>query len=153
MKKLEKSLQVSKLKHHDVKVKLSSGGVASVAVFDLDTMIKSLLTDERLVSADNFAKGLNVLTGKPEGVNSDLGEIHTGDAWEPARERFCGNVPHNMPVALVMIADNWTLICMVCYQRFLFLSHSLFHSSRRNQEILLISGDPWLSFPISMLDL
>ena len=53
--KLEKSLEVSKLKHRDVKVKLSSGGVASVAVFDLEAMIMSLLTDKRLMSMENFA--------------------------------------------------------------------------------------------------
>ena len=106
MKKLEKSLQVSKLKHHDVKVKLSSGGAASVAVFDLKTMIMSLLTDKRLMWTENFAEGLNVITGKPEGVINDLGEIHTGDAWEPGRHRFCGKVPHNMPLALIVFANK-----------------------------------------------
>ena len=65
---------MSKLKHRDVEVKLSSDGVASVAVFDLEAMIVSLLTDERLMSMENFAEGLNVLTGKPEGANNDLGE-------------------------------------------------------------------------------
>ncbi len=97
---------MSKLKHRDVEVKLSSGGVASVAVFDLEAMIVSLLPDERLMSMENFAEGLNVLTGKPEGVNNDLGEIHTGDAWKPACRRFCGDVPHNMPTALVVFADK-----------------------------------------------
>jgi hypothetical protein len=65
MKKLEKSLELSKLKHEDVEVKLSSGGVDSVAVFDLKAMIMSLLTDERLMTEENFADGLNIFTGKP----------------------------------------------------------------------------------------
>jgi hypothetical protein len=106
MKKLEKSLEVSKLKHNDVEVKLSSGGVASVAVFDLKAMIMSLLTDERLMTEENSADGLNIFTGKLEGVINDFGEIHTGDAWEPAHQRFCDNVPHNMPLALVVFADK-----------------------------------------------
>jgi hypothetical protein len=84
MKKLEKSLEVSALKHDDVEVKLSSGGVASVSVFDLEAMITSLLTNKRLMTEENFADGLNIFTGKPEGVINDFGEIHTGDAWEPA---------------------------------------------------------------------
>ncbi len=142
---------MSKSKHHDVEVKLSSGGVASVAVFDLEAMIMSLLTNERLMSMENFADGLNVLTSKPEGVNNDLGEIHTGDAWEPACQRFCGDVPHNMPLALVIFADESHLDLHGSLST--LLSYSLFHPSMRNPEIVSISGDPWLSFPISMLDL
>ena len=45
MSKLEKSLDVSKLKHKDIEVNLSSGGIASVAVYDIEAMIMSLLTD------------------------------------------------------------------------------------------------------------
>ncbi len=86
MKKLEKSLEVSKLKHDNVEVKLSSGGVASVAVFHLKAMIMSLLTDKRLMAEENFADGLNIFTGKPEGVINDFGEIPMGDALEPARQ-------------------------------------------------------------------
>jgi hypothetical protein len=106
MKKLEKSLEVSKLKHNNVKVKLSSGGVASVAVFDLEAMIMSPLMDERIMTEENFADGLNIFTGKPEGVINDFGEIHTGDAWEPALQQFCSNVLHDMPLALVVFVDK-----------------------------------------------
>jgi hypothetical protein len=55
---------VSKLKHDDVEVKLSSGGVASVAVFNLKAMVMPLLTDERLMTEENFADGSNIFTGK-----------------------------------------------------------------------------------------
>jgi hypothetical protein len=35
------------------------------------------------------------------------GEIHTGDAWEPAQQQLCGNDnPINMPIALVIFADK-----------------------------------------------
>jgi hypothetical protein len=94
MKKLEKSLEVSKLKHNDVEVKLSSGGVASVAVFDLKAMILSLLMDKRLMTEENFADGLNIFTGNPEGVINDFGEIHTGRRCStqhaPSPCCFCG---------------------------------------------------------------
>ena len=47
-----------------------------------------------------------MLTGKPEGVNNDFGEIHTGYAWEPARQRFCSDIPHTTPIALVVFANK-----------------------------------------------
>jgi hypothetical protein len=35
------------------------------------------------------------------------GEIHTGDAWEPAQQQFCGDdKPINMLIALVIFADK-----------------------------------------------
>ena len=106
LSKLEKSLDVSKLKHKDVEVRLSSGGTASVAVYDLEAMIMSLLTDERLMKKENIADGYDLFTGKSVGEVLHLGDIHTGEAWEPARQRFCGDEPHNMPIALVIFADK-----------------------------------------------
>ena len=107
MTKLENIMEVSsKLKHKDVEVNLSSGGVASVAVYDLETMIMSLLTDERLMNPENIASGYDLFTGKSEGDVHYLGEIHTGSAWEPARQRFCGDDPRNMPLGLVLFADK-----------------------------------------------
>jgi hypothetical protein len=106
LSKLEKSLDVSKLKHKDIEVKLSSGGAASVAVYDLEAMIMSLLTDERLMKPENIAEGYDLFTGKSVVEVDHLGEIHTGAAWEPARQRFCGDDPNNMPLALVVFADK-----------------------------------------------
>jgi len=106
MAKLEKIMDVSKLNHEDVEVNLSSGGVASVAVYDLEAMIMSLLTDERLMKPENIAPAYDLFTGKSVGHVHHLGEIQSGDAWEPARQRFCGDDPHNMPLGLVVFADK-----------------------------------------------
>jgi len=57
----------------------------------------SLLTDERLMKPENIAPGYDLFTGKLDGEIHHLGEIHTGEAWEPARQRFCGDDPHNCP--------------------------------------------------------
>ena len=39
--------------------------------------------------------------------NSKYGEIHTGDAWLPARNRFCPRINgHSMPVALIVFGDK-----------------------------------------------
>jgi len=105
MAKQENIMDMSKLKHEDIEVNLSSGGVASVAVYDLEAMIMSLLTDKRL-NSENIAPGNDLFTGKSVGDVHHLGEIHTGDAWEPALQRFCGDDPHNMPLALVVFADK-----------------------------------------------
>jgi hypothetical protein len=56
----------------------------------------------------NFAEGYNVLTGEvindhPE--NKKYSEIHTGDAWRPARNRYCQNTM-DMSVALVVFLDK-----------------------------------------------
>ncbi len=82
MTKLEKSMDVTKC-------------VASVAVYDLKAMIMSLQTDERLMTPENIAHGYDFFTGKSIGDLHELGEIHTGDTWQPACQRFCGDDWHN----------------------------------------------------------
>jgi hypothetical protein len=79
-------MDMAKLKPQDVDVYLTFGGQASIFVFDLETMIMSLLTDPALMQPKNIAHGYDLFTGKCEGNNTDdrYGEIHTGDAWEPA---------------------------------------------------------------------
>ena len=57
----------------------------------------------------NIAHSYNLFIGKCVGNNTDdrYEEIHTGDAWEPAQQRFCGNDnPINMPIAFVIFADK-----------------------------------------------
>ncbi len=87
LKDLERNMDTSKLKPQDVDVNLLFGGQATISIFDLETMIMSLLTDPALMQPKNIAYGYDLYTGKCEGNNIDdhYGEIHTGDAWEPAR--------------------------------------------------------------------
>jgi hypothetical protein len=99
----------SKLKPHDVDVNLTFGGQATISVFDLETMIMSLLTDPTLMQPKNIAHGYDLFTGKCEANNTDdqYGKIHTGDAWEPARQQFChDDNPINMPIVLVIFANR-----------------------------------------------
>ncbi len=55
----------------------------------------------------NFAEGYNVLTGKVDNhpANNKYGEVHTGDAWLPARDRYCQNKT-DMPVVLIVFGDK-----------------------------------------------
>ncbi len=85
-------MDTAKLQPWDIDVNLTFGGQATISVFDLETMIMSLITDPILVQPENIAKGYDLFTGKCEGNNTEdrYGEIHTWDAWEPARQHFCG---------------------------------------------------------------
>jgi hypothetical protein len=106
LKKMESNLHVSQLKPKDILVNLNGGGKANVAVFNLKAMILSLLLDDNLMRPKNIAEGFDIFTGKGSLPDDVYGEIHTGDAWEPAREHFCGDDPCNMPVALIIFGDK-----------------------------------------------
>ncbi len=88
MKDLEWNMDTANLKPQDVDTNLMFGGQATISVFDLETMIMSLLTDPTLMQPKNIAHGYDLFTGKCEGINTDdrYGEVNTGDAWEPARQ-------------------------------------------------------------------
>jgi hypothetical protein len=71
-------------------VRLHNSTLVTVPVFDTKHMIISLLTEPSVMNKTNFAEGYNVLTGEVENhpANNKYGEVHTGDAWLPARDRY-----------------------------------------------------------------
>ena len=72
-------------------------------------MILSLLTDDHLMKDDNIAERYELFTGKTDNNhphNQNYGEIRTGDAWEPAVKKFCGNEGKYMPVSLIVFGDK-----------------------------------------------
>ncbi len=109
-KKIERNLSTTILKPKDILVNLKGGGQANVAVFNLEAMILSLVLDEILMHHDNIAEGYDIFTGKGSQPDDVYGEIHTGDAWKPAWQHFCGDDSINMPLALVFFGDksHWT---------------------------------------------
>ena len=94
------------MKPKDVVVNLTFGGQATISIFDLEIMILSLLNDSSLMQPKNLAQGYDVFTGKSIGRQDCYGEIHTGDAWEPACQLFCGDDIWNVPIALVLFGDK-----------------------------------------------
>jgi hypothetical protein len=70
-------------------------------------MIFSLLTDPSVMNEKNYAEGYNVLTGEVDdhSDNEKYKEVHTGDAWLPARDRYCQNKT-DMPVGLIVFGDK-----------------------------------------------
>jgi hypothetical protein len=77
-----------------------------VTVFDTKHMIISLLPDPSVMNKKNFAEGYNVLAGEVDyhPANKKNGEVHTDDAWLPARDRYCQNKT-DMPVGLIVFGD------------------------------------------------
>jgi hypothetical protein len=54
-----------------------------------------------------FAEGYDVFTGEVDNhlANNKYGEVHTGDAWIPARDRYCQNNT-DMLVGLIVFIDK-----------------------------------------------
>jgi hypothetical protein len=70
-------------------------------------MIISLLSDPSEMNQKNFAEEYNLLTGEVDNhpANNKNREVHTGDAWLPARDKYCQNKT-DMPVGLFVFGDK-----------------------------------------------
>jgi hypothetical protein len=79
-------------------VRLHDNSLVTVPVFYTKHMITSLLLDPSVMNEKNFAEGCNVLTGEVDNhlANNKYGEVHTGDAWLPARDRYCQTPLHKI---------------------------------------------------------
>ena len=103
----QKSMNTDCLRPINGIVQLHDNSLVTVPVFNTKHMIMSLLTDSKLMNDQHFPDGYNVLTGEETNghANDKYGEIHTGDAWQPSRDRYCKN-QNDMPVALIVFADK-----------------------------------------------
>jgi hypothetical protein len=109
LEKMEKKFDTSDLKPTYGSVRLTNNSLVTVPVFDMKAMILSILHDEQLMREENFARGLNIFTGHTDpdcDVNKLYGEIHTGDRWVRAVERFGGSEKKYMPLGLVVFGDK-----------------------------------------------
>ncbi len=146
LKKIVRNLSTTILKPKDILVNLKGGGQANVAVFNLEAMILSLVLDENLMHPNNIAEEYDIFTGKGSQPDDVYGEIHTGDAWEPARQHFCGDDPSNMPLALVIFGDKSHLDLHGTLSTLpLTFTLSCFKATN-SQETNPRSGDPYHSF-------
>ena len=80
--------------------------LTSVAVFDLHAQILSIVHNAKLMQQENFAPDYDVFTGKPTTPITHFGEVHTGELFEPARAKYCGDDPTNMPCPLILFYDK-----------------------------------------------
>jgi hypothetical protein len=75
-------------------------------MFNLEAIILSIVLDDKLMHPDNIAEGYDIFIGKVIGPNDVYGEIHYGDAWEPARNYVCDEEPNKMPIAFMVFGDK-----------------------------------------------
>ena len=98
------------LRPYNQNVRLHDGTIVTVPVFNMKEMLTSLLTDQTIMVDTNFAEGYDVLTGGVDvnnPSNDKYGEVHTGDAWIPTRDRYCSNPQGpTMPVGLIVFGDK-----------------------------------------------
>jgi hypothetical protein len=111
MQRMEKTLHLKQLRPKFCDVKLHHKSAATVPVFDAKAMILDILNNFTCMTQSNFAAGYNVLTGSVDQnhpANQQYDEVHTGDAWMPARNQYCpqNDSNNNMPVALIVFGDK-----------------------------------------------
>lgn len=107
--RVEKVFNTGDMRPEYAAVRLHNNTFATVPVFDMKTMILSILHDPSLMKQENFADGLNVFTGEVDcslPCNKFYGEIHTGDSWLRTKERFCGKAGKYMPFGMVIFGDK-----------------------------------------------
>jgi len=105
---MQKSMNTESLRPIDCVVQLHDHSLATVPVFNTKYMIMSLLSDQKLMNDQFFPDGYNIFTGdvdQSHPANESYGEVHTDDAWIPARNRYCVDAS-DMPVALILFADK-----------------------------------------------
>ena len=94
------------LKHTLHQVQLMDTSVVSVPVFDLRTIILSILQDPIRMKPDNFARGYDIFTGQSTEPITHLNEIHTGALWPVARDYHCHGIQNAFPLGLICFYDK-----------------------------------------------
>ncbi len=81
-------------------ITLSYGSKATVPVYDVKQLLLSFLNDPNRMKPEHFAPGYDIFSGRPTTPVTHLHEIHTGAAWEPARQHYIVDDSDAFPFAL-----------------------------------------------------
>jgi hypothetical protein len=103
---LTKYYQLNFLKPTLHSMPLTDGSVAIVPIFDVKALLIAFLNDPLRMHQENFASNYVIVTGKAKLQTSTLDELHTGSLWEQARQKYYGDVPYALPLALVCCYDK-----------------------------------------------
>jgi hypothetical protein len=91
---------------------LTDGAQVTVPVFDAKSMILDLITNPVTMNESNIVVGYDIFTGNVDETlpeNQCYGEIHMGNQWLPARDRYCSNngeMVNEMPIAMIIFGDK-----------------------------------------------
>jgi hypothetical protein len=108
MRDVENAFQTGHLKPTNGTVRLHDQSLVTIPVFDIKHLIINMLTDPTLMHKDNLVRGHNIFTGEMDEASEHAhvyGEIPTGDAWKPARDRYCKE-SGLMPIGSVVFGDK-----------------------------------------------
>jgi hypothetical protein len=87
-------------------VTLADLSLVTIPVFDVKAVILSILHDPQRMNPSNFSPGYDIFTGTLTDANNlKLNEIHTGSAWNTARDFYCGD-SDAFPLALLCFYDK-----------------------------------------------
>ena len=109
LNEVEELFQTESFKPTYGSVILHNNSIATVPVFNMKSMMLSILHDTTVMRPENFAEGLDIFTGIADEncpANQCYGEIHTGDRWNQATKRFNGKDGNCMPLGLVIFGDK-----------------------------------------------
>jgi len=88
-------------------VTLTDSSVVTVPIFDVKSVILSMLHDRTRMQPKNFAHGYDLFSGKVTAAQStDVNEIHTGALWNSAVEFYCQHDSNVLPLAMVCFYDK-----------------------------------------------
>ena len=107
LSKLDDLLSVYGMEPVDKEVRLvSSATFVTVPTFDFKSMVLSLVHDKELMSTDNLIPNFDIFSGKETTVGPEMcGDIHTGDMYKQALERYCTEVG-DFPLPIIIFYDK-----------------------------------------------
>ena len=76
-----------------------------MTVFDLKASILDILHDEKLISNQHFAPGLNMFSGKYTQPITHIGEVYTGHAYAKVRNLYCTTEGKDSPLPMISFYD------------------------------------------------
>ena len=83
------------------KVTISDGSVVTVPLFDVKTVLFSILHYPQRMRCENFAMDYDIFLGQATQPVTHYNEIHMGNVWSTACEYYCSNDPDSFPLGLV----------------------------------------------------
>jgi hypothetical protein len=134
------------LKPKDILVNLNGGRQASVAVFNLEAMILSLVLDDRFMHPDNIADGYDLFTGKSMDLTIIMVKFTQEMHGFLRGIIFVVNILTICHLLLLFLGVNLIWTCMDHYPHCHLLSP--YHVSMSTRETNLNFGDHYHSFLI-----
>lgn len=84
--KLSNLYNLNELKQTMHQVTMSDSSIVTVPIFNVKSVLLSMLHDPEKMRHENIAEGYDLFSGKVTSPITQYNEIHTGDLWQEARD-------------------------------------------------------------------